>query len=48
MSNFASTDVNQRDGVTCSSDETAVMAGERRGYVIQSHSIANQMGGAIE
>ena len=48
MGNSASTNVSQRDGVTCSSDETAVMAVERRGYVIPSHLTANQTGGAVE
>lgn len=48
MSNSASTNVSQRDGVTRSSDEVAVMAMERRGYVIQSRSTANQfMGGVV-
>jgi len=39
---FASTDVNQRGGATCSSAEIAVMAAERRSCVIQSSLIANQ------
>jgi len=48
VSNSASTDVNQRGGVTRSSDEVAVMAVERRGCVIQSRPTVNQfMGGAI-
>lgn len=38
----ASTDVNQRGGVTRSSDEATVMAAERRGYVIQPGLVANQ------
>ena len=47
MINSASTNVNQRGGVTRSSDEVAVMAVERRGYVIQLRLAANQlMGGA--
>lgn len=39
---FASTNVSQRGGVTRSSDETAVMAVERRGYVIQPSLLANR------
>ena len=43
----ASTNVGQRDGVTRSSVEAAVMAVERRGYVIQLHWVVNQvLGGA--
>mgnify|MGYP006113284607 CR=1 FL=1 len=49
MSDSASTNVNWRDGVTCSSDESAVMAVERRGYVIQRRWMVNQMmGGTIQ
>jgi len=43
VSNSASTNVNQRGGVTRSSVEAAVMAVERRGYVIQSHWVVNQV-----
>ena len=47
-SSFASTNVNRRDGATCSSVEAFVMEVERRGCVIQSKWVANQiMGGAI-
>jgi hypothetical protein len=42
MCNSTSTDVNQRGGVTCSSDEGAVMAVERRSYVIWLEQIVNQ------
>lgn len=43
----ASTNVNQRGGVICSSVEGAVMAVERRDYVIQSRLVANHvLGGA--
>ncbi len=42
MSSVASTNVNQRGGVTRSSEEAAVMAVERRGYVIQPSLIVNQ------
>ena len=42
VSNIASTNVNQRGGVTRSSEEAAVMAVERRGYVIQPGLIVNQ------
>ena len=45
MSDSASTNVNWRDGVTCSSDESAVMAVERRGYVIQRRWMVNQING---
>lgn len=38
----ASTNVNQRGGVTRSSDEVAVMVMERRGYVIQPWLVVNQ------
>ncbi len=38
----ASTNVNQRGGVTRSSNEATVMVVERRGYVIQSWLIVNQ------
>jgi len=38
----ASTDVNQRGGVTRSSDEMTVMVVERRGYVIQPGLVVNQ------
>lgn len=38
---FASTDVSQRGGAARSSDESAVMAVERRGCVIQPSDIAN-------
>ena len=49
MNHSASTDVNQRDGVICSSDEAAAMAVERRDYVIQSCLVANQLlGGAVK
>lgn len=41
-SDFASTNVNQRGGAIRSSDETAVMAVERRGCVIQPRFITNQ------
>jgi hypothetical protein len=30
-----STDAENGDGITCSSDETSVTEGERRGYIIQ-------------
>lgn len=42
VSDFASTDVNQRGGATRSSAEVAVMVAERRSCVIQSSLIANQ------
>ena len=42
MSNFASTNVNQRDGAIRSSDESAVMAVERRDCVIQPRLVVNQ------
>ena len=42
LSDFASTNVNQRDGVIRSSDEAAVIAVERRDYVIQPIFIVNQ------
>jgi len=38
----ASTDVNQRGGATCSSDEASVMGVERRGCVILLRFIVNQ------
>jgi hypothetical protein len=38
----ASTNVNQRGGVTRSSDEAIVMVVERRGYVIQPWLVVNQ------
>ena len=43
-SNFASTNVDQRGGVVCSSNEIVVMTTERRNYIIQSRSVANQYG----
>ena len=47
VSSSASTNVGQRGGVTRSSVEAAVMAVERRGYVIQLHWVVNQvLGGA--
>lgn len=42
LSHFASTNVNQRGGATCSSDDCAVMAQERRGCVIQPGLVVNQ------
>jgi hypothetical protein len=42
QSNFASTNVNQRGGVTRSSVEANVMLVERRGYVIQPILVVNQ------
>lgn len=42
MSNFASTDVNRRDGAIRSSDEAAVMVVERRDCVIQPGLVVNQ------
>jgi len=49
MNNSASTNVNWRGGATCSSDEAAVMAVERRGCVIQLHWVVNQlMGGTTQ
>lgn len=41
LSSSASTNVNQRGGVTRSSDEAIVMVVERRGCVIQSKLVAN-------
>ena len=40
--NTASTNVNQRGGVTRSSDEATVMVVEQRGYVIQLRLVVNQ------
>lgn len=42
MCDFASTNVSRRGGATCSSDEIAVIAMERRGCVIQPKIIANR------
>ncbi len=42
FSDTASTNVNQRDGVTRSSDEATVMVVEQRGYVIQLRLVVNQ------
>ena len=42
LSDFASTNVNQRGGAIRSSDETVVMTVERRGCVIQSRLAVNQ------
>ena len=42
LGDFASTNVNQRDGATRSSDETTVMVVEQRGCVIQPRLIVNQ------
>jgi len=42
LSSSASTNVNQRGGVTRSSDEGAVMVLEQRGYVIQPRLVVNQ------
>jgi len=47
VSSSASTNIGQRGRVTRSSVEAAVMAVERRGYVIQLHWVVNQvLGGA--
>jgi hypothetical protein len=42
LSDFASTNVNQRGGATRSSDEATVMVVEQRGCVIQPRLIVNQ------
>ncbi len=41
---FASTNVDQRGGVTRSSDETFVMEVERRGYIIQLRKLPTNKG----
>ena len=41
-----STDEKSRGGTACSSDETAVMAAERRGCVIRFWKMVNRKGGA--
>jgi hypothetical protein len=42
LSDFASTNVNQRGGATRSSDKATVMVVEQRGCVIQPRLIVNQ------
>jgi hypothetical protein len=42
-----STDAENRDGITCSSNEASVMEGERRGYIIQLRLIEQPETGGL-